>query len=295
VPPSPALRPHLAPPDPATLPLPPAAEPEDGVRLLRAVPYAVRSGSRPLALDLWLPAGPQAAPLPVIVFLHGGGWRTGLRDRLGPRFRDWRPGPFARLVRAGFAVACPDYRLSGEATHPAQLDDVTAALGWLRARAGELGLDERRFVTWGESAGGHLAALLALTARPAVAGCVVWYGPADLATTPADPTDPGTPEGLLLGAAPADVPERARAASPVAHVTADAPPFLILHGTEDSAVPFAQGEALAAALHAAGAEADFRPVPGADHVWVGLAEEEVEEVFAASLDFARRHTAEIPA
>lgn len=116
----PELAPFLAPPDPATLPLPPAAHPADGVRLLRGVPYAVRDGSRPLELDLWLPEQPPTAgPPPVILFVHGGAWRTGLRDDLGPRFRAWRPGPFARLAQAGFAVACPDYRLSGEAVFPA--------------------------------------------------------------------------------------------------------------------------------------------------------------------------------
>jgi acetyl esterase/lipase len=260
--------------------------------VLRAVPYAFPDGHRPLELDLWLPAEPPAGPLPVVVFVHGGAWRTGLRDDLGPRFRAWRPGPFERLVQEGFAVACPSYRLSGEAPYPAQLDDLTAALGWLRARSGELGLDADRFVTWGESAGGHLAALLALTARPAVSGCVAWYAPADLATTAPDPADPHTPEAALLGAAPAAVPELARAASPVAHATADAPPFLILHGTEDSVVPPAQSEALAAALGAAGADAGFRAVPGADHLWIGLPDDQVESCFAESLAFVRRRTAE---
>lgn len=107
----------LAPPDPAALPLPHPAHPADGVRLLRGAVYAVPEGSRPLTVGLWLPEE-TAGPVPVVVFVHGGAWRTGLRDDLGPRFRHWHPGPFARLVRAGFAVACPDYRLSGEAPPP---------------------------------------------------------------------------------------------------------------------------------------------------------------------------------
>ncbi|MGC9378885.1 alpha/beta hydrolase fold domain-containing protein [Streptomyces sp. MH13] len=282
----PALAPFLAPPDPAALPLPTAAHPADGVRLLRAVPYAVRDGSRPLELDLWLPEEPAAGPPPVILFVHGGAWRTGLRDDLGPRFRDRRPGPFARLVRAGFAVACPDYRLSGEAAFPAPLDDLSAALVWLRTRAAELGVDADRVVAWGESAGGHLAALLALTAAPAaVRGCVVWYGPTDLTAAP-----PHTPEAALLGAPAADAPDRARSASPLARVAPGAPPFLILHGAEDSVVPVAQGEALAAALRAVGTEAGFRAVPGADHLWAGAAEQDVEDCFTASLDFVRDRT-----
>ncbi|WP_309141746.1 alpha/beta hydrolase [Streptomyces griseicoloratus] len=281
----PGLAPFPAPPDPAGLPLPPAAHPADGVRLLRAVPYAVRDGSRPLELDLWLPGEPPATPPPVILFVHGGAWRTGLRDDLGPRFRTWRPGPFARLVRAGFAVAAADYRLSGEAVFPAQLDDLTEALAWLRTRAGDLGIDAGRVVPWGESAGGHLAALLALTASPTPRGCVVWYGATDLTAAP-----PRTPEAALLGAPAADVPDLARAASPVARVAPGAPPFLILHGVRDTVIPVTQGEALASALRAAGSEAVLRTVPGADHLWTGAAEQDVEECFTASVDFVRRRT-----
>lgn len=146
----------LAPPDPATLPLPHPARPADGVRLLRGAVYAVPDGSRPLTVDLWLPEE-AAVPVPVVVFVHGRAWRTGLRDDLGPRFRSWQPGPFARLARAGFAVACPDYRLSGEVPYPAQTDDLTTALAWLHTRANDLGPDTPRTVLWGESAGGRLA------------------------------------------------------------------------------------------------------------------------------------------
>ncbi|MGV9454602.1 alpha/beta hydrolase fold domain-containing protein [Streptomyces sp. NPDC003635] len=288
----PELAALLASPAPAQLPLPPAAHPAPGVRLLRGAVYSAPAGGiRPLELDLWLP-DERHGPLPVIVYLHGGGWRTGTRTEMGPRFRHWSPSPFARLARAGFAVASLDYRLTGEAVHPAQLEDVTAALAWLNARADELGLDPARTVTWGESAGAHLAALLALTTP--VSGCVAWYGPTDLTTLPDqsrpgayDPADPTTREALLIGAAIATAPERARAASPVSHVTADAPPFLILHGTDDVLIPLAQGEQLAAALREAGAHVDFRPVPGADHVWAGLPDEDVEHCFTTSVDFAR--------
>ncbi|MGW5655114.1 alpha/beta hydrolase fold domain-containing protein [Streptomyces humi] len=288
---SPELAALLAAPPPAQLPLPPAAHPSPGTRLLRGAVYAAPAGIRPLELDLWLPDEPHD-PLPVVVYVHGGGWRTGSRTDMGPRFRPWHPSPFARLAQAGFAVASLDYRLTGEATYPAQLEDVTAALAWLHARAGELGLDTGRVVTWGESAGAHLATLLALTTP--VLGCVAWYGPTDLTTLPAqsqpgtyDATSPTTREALLIGAPLAAAPERARAASPVSHVTADAPPFLILHGTDDALIPLAQGEQLAAALSQAGAHVDFRPVPGADHAWAGLPDEDVERCFTTSLAFAR--------
>ncbi|MDC2960340.1 alpha/beta hydrolase [Streptomyces gilvifuscus] len=283
----------LAPPDPTRLPLPPAAPVAPGVRLVRGAVYAVPEGSRPLEMDLWLPTE-TPEPAPVVVFVHGGAWRTGLRDDLGPRFRHWRPGPFSRLVRAGFAVACPAYRLSGEVTHPGQLDDLSAALTWLHVRSAGLRLDCDRTVVWGESAGGHLAALLALTADDLpVRGCVTWYAPTDLARLPEDQgaydaTDPGTFEALLLGGALADLPEHARDASPVSRVSPGAPHFLVLHGTDDVIVPHAQAERLVSALHQAGADAELVSVRGGDHLWVGIADDEVERCFAASVDFAAR-------
>ncbi|MFE9680650.1 alpha/beta hydrolase fold domain-containing protein [Streptomyces sp. NPDC006285] len=288
----PGLAALLAPPDPAHLPLPPAAFPTPGVRLLRGVPYLVPDGHRPLELDLWLPDRP-GGPLPVVLFVHGGAWRTGLRDDMGPAFRSWQPGPFARLAQAGFAVACPVYRLSGEAVHPTQVEDLSAALTWLHARSGELGLDTARTVVWGASAGGHLAALLALTpsrrgsAVPPVTGCVTWYAPTDLTALAKDPTDPRSFEALMVGGAPADVPDRARDASPVHHVTADAPPFLVLHGSADSLVPSDQGVRLAAALRAAGAHVGLHLIDGADHLWYGLTDAGVERCFTLSLEFTR--------
>ncbi|MDG9724432.1 alpha/beta hydrolase [Streptomyces sp. DH41] len=287
----------LAPPDPATLPLPYPARPADGVRLLRGAVYAIPDGSRPLTADVWLPED-AAGPLPVVVFVHGGAWRAGLRDDLGPRFRSWRPGPFARLARAGFAVVCPDYRLSGEAAHPAQRDDLAAVLAWLRARGDELGVDAGRTVLWGESAGGHLAALTALT-QPAttISGCVTWYAPTDLPALAEDrpegtydARDPRSFEALLLGGAPADRPEAARDASPVAHVGPEAPPFLILHGTDDALIPVRQSVRLAEALRDAGSPVDLRLLTGGGHLWVGLSDEDVEDCHVRTADFARRCT-----
>ncbi|NEB81757.1 alpha/beta hydrolase, partial [Streptomyces sp. SID14478] len=161
-------------PHPDVAPLPPAAGRAHGVRVLRGVPYGVVDGGRPLELDLWLP-GPQAQlPAPLVLFVHGGAWRRGRRDDMGVRTRQWEPGPFERIAAAGCAVACVDYRLSGEATFPAPLDDLRDALRWLGVRAQELGIDPRRTVVWGESAGAHLASLLALTHRePPLAGAVV--------------------------------------------------------------------------------------------------------------------------
>jgi acetyl esterase/lipase len=192
--------------------------------LTDGIVYGSVLGYRPLNLDLYRPAG-QTRP-PVVLFLHGGGWALSDRSMAGPAF----PGRslFERLAGAGFAVASADYRLTGEALFPAQLHDVKAAIRWLRRHAGSHGFDGSRIVVWGESAGGHLAALAGLTgdspdpflegsvAEPpagpfpvpggpgsgdpepvstAVSGVVGWYGVTDLvALAPVVASGPGPAE-----------------------------------------------------------------------------------------------------
>ncbi|MEU1128094.1 alpha/beta hydrolase fold domain-containing protein [Streptomyces sp. NPDC005899] len=278
---NPELLKVISAPAPDIAPLPPAVVHPSGVRELRALPYAEVEGSRPLELDLWLPPD-QGSTHPLVLFVHGGAWRRGRRDDMGLRTRGWDPGPFARMASAGLAVATADYRLSGEAPFPAPLDDLRSALRWLTLRRAELGIDPGRTVVWGESAGGHLASLLALTRPgPALAGAVIWYGPSDLTAA-----GPGTPEALLLGADPATVRERAEEASPLTHAHAAAPPFLLVHGEQDAMVPREHSERLAARLAEAGAEAELWTVPGSDHVWYGLPDDQVETVFTRSLRFA---------
>ncbi|MCX5206549.1 alpha/beta hydrolase [Streptomyces sp. NBC_00237] len=284
--PPPSVRDLIAAPHPDHAPLP---EPPSGAVELRGIPFAEVPGSRPLELDLWLPPAPSnPPPAPLILFVHGGAWRRGRRADLGFRTRDWSPGPFARIAAAGFAVACVDYRLSGEAAFPAPLDDLHAALRWLTLRSEELGVDTNRTVVWGESAGGHLASLLALTA-PSLAGAVVWYGPSDLTSArgPFTPEDPTTPEALLLGAAPATVPERATEASPLSRVGPTAPPFLLVHGEADTMVDCSHSTSLASALHGtSGSPVELRTVPDAEHGWHGVPDATVESIFEYSLRFA---------
>ena len=284
--------PGLVSPDTDALPDPVALDGVPG-QLRRAVTYCAPPGFRPVELDVYTPAG---GPAPLVVFLHGGGWRLGTRTVFCPTWRDWQPTPFHRLVAAGFAVASIDYRLSGEALFPAQLDDARAAVRWLRLRAGELGVDADRVVAWGESAGGHLAALLGLTDPGPIAGVVDWYGPADLATMAAQalPTSiaradaPDSREAQLIGASPAQSPDLARRASPVAHVHAGAPPFHLAHGDADRFVPPAQSRQLADTLRTAGVPVALTEVPGADHMW--RAAPDPETIFEAAVNFARRVT-----
>jgi acetyl esterase/lipase len=255
------------------------------VRYIPDLVYGEVPGFRPLELDLYLPSSPS--PAPVIVHVHGGGWRRGSRrhplPRLGADF-------YERLAGRGFAVAAVDYRLSGEATFPAAVDDVRAAVGWVREQAAAYGLDAGRVFLWGDSAGGHLALMTALTGS-GVRGVVAWFPVTDLAGLASDVAaaggvpDPGpeSREALFLGAPAAAVPDLAREASPVNHASAAAPPVLLLHGAADDMVPPAQSIRLAEALTQAGATAELELVPGATHFWNGA--DDVAAIVRRSAEF----------
>jgi acetyl esterase/lipase len=141
---------------------------------IREIDFAQPEGFRSLSLDL---RTPDAEAAPLVVFLHGGGWLRGGRKVFTPGISDAQS--FDRIVAAGFAIASCEYRLSGEARFPAQLDDVNAALAWLRASGAEYGVDASRIVLWGVSVGATLAALAGLR-RDDIRGVVDWFGPADL-------------------------------------------------------------------------------------------------------------------
>jgi acetyl esterase/lipase len=254
------------------------------VRRIPDLVYSEVLGYRPLELDLYLPEAGE--PVPVVVYLHGGGWRRGSRREplpvLGASF-------YGRLAAEGFAVAAIDYRLSGEARFPAPLDDVRTAIGWVGEHAADYGLDTGRVFLWGDSAGGHLALLAALTGArvpgpgvpgSAAQGVVAWFPVTDLAGLPTDMAGAGgvpdhgpeSREALLLGAPASSVPDLAREASPVSHASAAAPPVLLMHGAADDLVPPAQSIRLAEALSAAGATAELELVPGATHMWNGASD-----------------------
>ncbi|MHC5794793.1 alpha/beta hydrolase fold domain-containing protein [Lacisediminihabitans sp. FW035] len=254
--------------------------------VLSDIVFAELPGFRPLTLDLHLPS---ASPAPVILFVHGGGWRVGSRRVFGPNFT--AAESFGRIVAAGFAVASVDYRLSGEAHFPAQVDDVRAALPWLREHASEHGLDVSRIVVWGESAGATIGALVALESDSGVLAVIDWYGPSDLVAL-AERADPETlsltRESEWLGGTALELPAAARAASPLHRVHESAPPFLIAHGLDDAFVPVSQSEALADALRGAGVQVEFTTVPGANHLWNGVVD--TAAILDRALDFAQRMT-----
>ena len=247
------------------------------VHVERDVLYSEIPGFRPLALDLYLPQQPACL---TCIYLHGGGWRVGSR-RLGPGpAAFWSPSFFEVVARFGIAVASVDYRLSGEARFPAQLEDVDAAAHFLKEHGGEYGLPSKLGV-WGSSAGGHLAALYSFQSAEAGSGvhaAVCWYAPTDLDALSADRVAVGVEadrtstsrEGQLVGGDLDERRELVDAASPVKRVPSSPPPFLFLHGSVDVAVPPRQSERLAELLREAGGTALVELVAGVGHMFAGL-------------------------
>jgi acetyl esterase/lipase len=267
------------------------------IRVHRSIPFVIRPGYRPIELDLYLP-DEAASPFPAIVFFHGGGWTSGTRQRASSSCASWNPGFFELLATAGIAVASADYRLANEANFPAQAHDARDAVRWVRKHAASYGIDPDRIGVWGASAGGLLASLVGLDATgggeadaaladvpDGVSAVVAWFPVTDLLDRPGGAD---SPDAALLGGLPTDLRDLARAASPVAHVHAEAPPFFVQHGDADTSVPIRQTELLAAALVTAGVRVEVEVVPGAEHIWVGSDDAVVRGIFARALAFLQR-------
>jgi len=269
-----------------------------GVTATFDLAYARPRGYRPLTLDLYHP-GPRGMALPLVVFVHGGGWNGGDK-RQAAGFADF-PRALAELAAQGYVVASVGYRLSGEARFPAAVQDVKTAIRWLRGQARELNLDTTRVAVWGDGAGGQLAALTGVTCGVAafdpeagradtgelpsacVQAVIDWYGASDLQSLAADkaggsaadgfkPVEQGfappptSDEGGYLGCEPASCPPMvARLASPLAFISASSPPFLIQHGEADTVIPPAQSQKLHEALRKAGVPAELITYPGVGH------------------------------
>jgi acetyl esterase/lipase len=256
----------------------PAPRLPDTIRLVPDLPYAASDNPRQ-RLDLLLPrTNPGDPPRPLVVFVHGGGWRNG--DKQSGQVR------VARFVATGkYIGATIGYRLSNDATWPAQVHDCKAAIRWLRANAEKYGIDKDRIAVMGTSAGGHLVAMLGVSQR--VRGlegtigphldqssrvtCVVdQYGPTELLTMDDYPgrlthNDAGSPESLLVGGPIQQNKATSRNASPLTHVSRDDVPILIVHGTDDPLVPFNQSERFLKALVKAGVDAHLIQMTDGGH------------------------------
>lgn len=292
-----------------------------GVRGLPDQTYETLPGYRPMKLDLFLPPKRFDAqgPRPFVFYIHGGGWAAG-----GPRrsaaYKDW-PRVLASLSAQGYVVASVGYRFAREAPFPAAIQDVKAAIRWLKANASLYHVDPNRGMTWGQSAGGHLAALAAVSCGvPALAppprvaassttveiqdsaaagadlqsdcvqGAVAWFGIYDFGALYPGSGTAGNALGQFLGCTSAGcTPEQLRAASPLSYVSTKAPPMLIMHGTEDKTVPLSQSQAFYAALQAAGVASRLIIVPGVGHSWIGPTPAQTQaasrQALAQSVDF----------
>lgn len=249
------------------------------IEILRDVPYGGGPDGN-LGADLYLPARP--GPHPAVICLHGGAWRGGTKRV----YRAW--GPW--LAEAGYAALSVDYRLSTpeRATWPGVLDDVRTALAWLTAQAPALGVDPGRIAVMGDSAGGHLAALLALddTTGGRVRAVVGVYGVYDLEDLAAWWVDSGRapqdePARLLIGGTAAELPAAYAAASPLVRVRRlvergahrDTAWFIIWGETDEySALP-GQARTFAAALRDLRVPVETAPVPDYGHFWFTVQDE----------------------
>lgn len=273
-------------------PLPP------GVVKHTDVVYASIKG-RDLSLDIYAPATKPESPIPVIVWVHGGGWRNGSKAGVG------RSLP---ILSKGYGLVSVEYRLSGEALFPAAIADVKAAFRWVRANASTYGFDPARMGAWGSSAGGHLVALLGtahevadwdaiheensgVSSRPdAVCN---WFGPTDFLRmndfpSRIDHDSPDSPESKFIGGPIQENEEKAQRANPISYVTADDPPMLHMHGELDRAVPFNQSELLHAALEDAGVDSTLYMVKSADHGFRNMVGDSPETLIGRVAEFFAR-------
>lgn len=266
----------------------------ENTRIVRDIIYKHING-RELKLDVYLPAQSHANK-PLLIWFHGGAWRRGNKADLPMR----NSRLTAELLNNGYAVASVEYRLSGEAKFPAQIQDANDALYYLAAHASEYGWHADNMMLGGRSAGAHLAALTALpentptqfvtAVRPAtikIKAAAVFFGIYDLIALGEQKNNPkGGSETTLLGASPASIPDIARAASPLNYVGRNSPPVVILHGLADRTVPHTQSAMLYAALQKAGVNSELHLVTDAKH---GDAVFDNEENVRKTIQFLNRH------
>ncbi len=248
----------------------------EGTEVFRDIEY-IKGGHERQKLDVYVPAEAKEK-MPLVVWIHGGGWRNG----------DKRRCPALYLLDKGYVVASVNYRLSQDAIFPAQIQDCKAAIRYLKSHASRFHIDPTKVGAWGSSAGGHLVALLGtsgdvaefehpqapqteLTSR--VQAVCDYYGPTDFAkmsqqTTiegPFDHDSADSPESKLIGGAIQENIKKANAASPITYVSKDDPPFLIVHGDSDPLVPVDQSKTFQQKLEETGVDSELVIVKGGGH------------------------------
>jgi acetyl esterase/lipase len=247
---------------------------DPNVNVLHDVVYGT-GGGRPLHMDLYALKAPPKDPLPVVVWIHGGGWYEGDKET-GQHM--------AEFAAAGYLGVSVEYRLSGEARFPAQIEDCKCAIRFLRAHAQQYHLDPNRIGVWGSSAGGHLVALLGTSGgvkaleghggwanySSRVNAVADWFGPTNFLRMDDFPcairhNDASSPESRLIGGPIQEHKGAVKKANPISYISKDDPPFLLMHGDEDNVVPINQSVLLYHALKLAGVDAEFHRVHKAGH------------------------------
>jgi acetyl esterase/lipase len=249
-----------------------------GIAAARDVAYGDAPGVANKLDVFW--AEKAEGKLPLIVWVHGGGWEGG--DKAGC--------PAMGMVPRGYVVASINYRFSQEAIYPAQIEDCKGAIRFLRAHAAEYHIDPDKVGVWGASAGGHLVALLGTTGgenakdiegtvggnaeqSSRVQAVCDWFGPTDMSQffqqagteNIFKPTPKHSPISRLFGGPVEEKKDLVAKANPITFITRDAAPFLIMHGDKDPLVPLAQSRILAEALKAANVECHLEVLAGAGH------------------------------
>jgi acetyl esterase/lipase len=264
-----------------------------GVTLHGDIVFSTVRGYRPLTLDLYLPESTK--PLPLLIFVHGGGWAGGTArsaEIIGDNF----PNMFADFSAKGYAVASINYRLANEAKFPSQVQDLNAAIRFLRSKADTYRIDPERVVVWGASAGAHISMLAALdckkrtldppaanaTSTPStcVSGVIDWFGPTTLASQTPSPT-----AVAYIGCSPTECADKWKQASIHEAITGDAPPFLIVHGDADTTVPYAQSKELLTALSDMSVPATLKTVPKGNHLFRGAARPDIDAAIKETFAF----------
>jgi len=247
----------------------------DTLTIIKNIFFA-KTPEKDLYLDLYLPASLKS--LPIVVWIHGGAWRGGSKNRTPA---------YPLLTDNGYAVASITYRLSQDAIFPAQIYDCKAAIRWLRANAKQYNLNPEKIGIWGSSAGGHLVALLGTSGAvqelegsvgvtgysSRVQAVCDWFGPTDFlqmdshalpeSSMKHDTSD--SPESQLVGGPIQENKAKVEKANPITYISKDDPPFLIMHGEQDKKVSIHQSKLLVNALQEKGVKVTFHPIPGAGH------------------------------
>jgi acetyl esterase/lipase len=248
-----------------------------------------KGGDKELQLDLAMPKEGDG-PFPVVVCIHGGGWRGGKRQDMSKTIEV--------LAGRGYVAVTPSYRLAPDAKFPCQIEDVKAAVRWLRANAKTYKIDPDHIGAIGFSAGAHLACLLGVTDKDdglegkggngdqsSRVHCVIsFFGPTDLTR---EDWSKEIEDNILipfLGGTIKDKPEQYKKASPVTYVKKNAPPFLFFHGDKDKIVGVEQSKILCDALKKAGGSAKVEVIEGEGHGWAGEKLKDSVEKMVAFLD-----------